>query len=93
MIFISTRVHSRSTTPRIIRHRCCRPPVPKGGEVFHAHARALEAASPLLRDLFSELMTLERLAARDAVPVPPATGVDPALAHAALCKVGMHNRL
>ena len=57
-----------------------------GGEVFHAQAAALEEASPLLCDMFAELMTPERLVERGAVPVPPVTGVDPALAHAAFSK-------
>ena len=56
------------------------------GKVFHAIACALEAASPLLQNMFAELMTPERLAKREAVPVPPATGVDPALAHDAFSK-------
>ena len=54
--------------------------------MFHAHACALEAASPLLQNIFAELMTRERLFKCDAVPVPPATGVDPALAHDAFSK-------
>ena len=54
--------------------------------MFHARARPLEAASPLLRDIFAELMTSEHLFQRSAVPVPPVTGVDPDLAHAAFSK-------